>query len=75
MKTKRMAFFLWFFIGIFSAHRFYLGKYGSGILFLITGQLLGIGWIIDFFYLGSMVEKYNRVHGAIGFRMFNICKT
>ncbi len=47
--------FLW----ILSAHRFYLGKIGSGILYLLTGQLLGIGWIIDLFLIGGMVERYN----------------
>lgn len=40
-------------------HRFYLGKIGSGILYLLTGQLFGIGWIIDLFLLGSMVDNYN----------------
>jgi TM2 domain-containing membrane protein YozV len=59
MKTKGGAYFLWFFLGFFSAHRFYLGKTGSAILYLITGQLLGIGWIVDFFLLGGMVEQYN----------------
>lgn len=40
-------------------HRFYLGKIGSGILYLLTGQLFGIGWIIDLFLLGGMVDNYN----------------
>jgi len=40
-------------------HRFYLGKIGSGILYLLTGQLLGIGWIVDLFLIGSMVDNYN----------------
>jgi TM2 domain-containing membrane protein YozV len=40
-------------------HRFYLDKIGSGILYLLTGQLLGIGWIVDLFLIGSMVDNYN----------------
>jgi len=59
MKSKTVAFLLWFFLGIFSAHRFYLGKIGSGILYLLTFQLLGFGWIIDLFLLGAQVEQYN----------------
>ena len=59
MKSKLVAFLLWFFLGGLSMHRFYLGKIGSGILYLITGQLFGIGWIIDLFLLGSMVDNYN----------------
>lgn len=63
MKSKTVAYLLWFFLGIFSAHRFYLGKVGTGILYLLTGQLFGIGWFIDLFILGGMVEKYNLLHG------------
>lgn len=59
MKSKAVAFLLWFFFGWFSMHRFYVGKVGSGILYLLTGQLLGIGWVIDLFLLGGMVDTYN----------------
>ncbi len=59
MKSKAATYFLWFFLGFFSAHRFYLGKIGSGILYLLTGQLFGIGWIIDLFLIDGMVERYN----------------
>lgn len=38
---------LWFFLGILGAHRFYLGHYAMGILYLLTAGLCGIGWIID----------------------------
>jgi TM2 domain-containing membrane protein YozV len=65
MKSKAATYFLWFFLGFFSAHRFYLGKIGSGILYLLTGQLFGIGWIIDLFLIDGMVDRYNlenRVH-------------
>ena len=66
MKSTGVAYLLWFFLGIFSAHRFYLGKIGSGILYLLTGQLFGIGWVIDLFILGGMVDRYNLMHGFIG---------
>jgi TM2 domain-containing membrane protein YozV len=59
MKSKLVAYLLWFFLGWLSIHRFYLGKIGSGILYLLTGQLFGIGWIVDLFLLGGMVDNYN----------------
>lgn len=59
MKSKLAAYLLWFFLGWLSLHRFYLGKIGTGILYLITGQLFGIGWIVDLFILGGMVDNYN----------------
>ncbi len=59
MKSKGVAYLLWFFLGIFSAHRFYIRKIGSRILYLLTFQLFGIGWLIDLFLIGGMVDKYN----------------
>ncbi len=59
MKSKGVAYLLWFFLGIFSAHRFYLGKTGSAILYLLTGQIFGIGWLVDLFLLSGMVDQYN----------------
>lgn len=59
MKSKLIAYLLWFFLGFLSLHRFYLGKIGTGLIWLFTGQLFGIGWIVDLFLLGSMVDNYN----------------
>jgi len=59
MKSKLVAYILWFFLGFLSLHRFYLGKVGSGILYLVTFQLFGIGWLIDAFLLSGMVDNYN----------------
>ena len=59
MKSKLLAYILWFFLGFFSMHRFYLGKVASGILYLITFQLFGVGWLIDALRLGDMVDNYN----------------
>jgi TM2 domain-containing membrane protein YozV len=59
MKSKTVAFLFWFFLGGLSIHRFYLGKIGSGIIYLFTGQLFLIGWIVDLFLLSGMVDNCN----------------
>lgn len=46
-KNKWAAFFLCFFLGYFGAHKFYEGRVGMGILYLLTAGLFGIGWLID----------------------------
>jgi TM2 domain-containing membrane protein YozV len=42
-----IAFLLCFFLGYLGVHRFYAGKIGTGLLWLFTGGLFGIGWFID----------------------------
>lgn len=47
MKNKWVALLLCIFLGLLGAHKFYEGKIGMGILYLLTGGLFCIGWIID----------------------------
>lgn len=50
-KDKLVAVLLCFFLGVFGAHRFYEGKIGTGILYLFTFGLLGIGALVDLIIL------------------------
>lgn len=44
---KWTAFILCLLLGFVGAHKFYEGKPGMGILYILTLGLFGIGWIID----------------------------
>lgn len=46
-KKKTTALLLCIFLGVFGAHNFYVGRLGRGFLFLFTGGLFFIGWIVD----------------------------
>ncbi|MBL6764753.1 MAG: TM2 domain-containing protein [Verrucomicrobiae bacterium] len=48
------------FLGPFGIHRFYMGKIGTGLLYLVTGGLLLIGVLYDFLTLNSQVDEINR---------------
>lgn len=65
MKTTGKAFLFWCcgFVGLCGLHRFYLGKTGTGILWLLTFGLLGIGQIVDLFRLGTLVMQANLQYG------------
>ncbi|HOO70845.1 MAG TPA: TM2 domain-containing protein [Spirochaetota bacterium] len=61
MKSKGIAYLLWLLgiLGILGFHRFYIGKIGTGILWLLSGGIFGFGALIDLFTLGGQVEQYN----------------
>lgn len=59
-KNRWVALALCFFFGFLGVHRFYVGKIGTGILYLLTLGVGGIGWVIDFFTIlfGGFRDKY-----------------
>jgi TM2 domain-containing membrane protein YozV len=54
-----IAWLLHIFLGIFGAHRFYMGKVLTGVLWLLTGGLLGIGYIYDTLTLNDQLAELN----------------
>ncbi|MBN2800485.1 MAG: TM2 domain-containing protein [Deltaproteobacteria bacterium] len=47
------------FLGVFGLHRFYAGRWISGLIWLATGGLCGVGQIIDIFFVPRMIEDKN----------------
>lgn len=47
------------FLGLFGIHRFYMGKWITGIVYLLTLGLLGVGLLYDFFTLNGQVNELN----------------
>lgn len=62
MKSKGVAYLLLFFLGWLGIHRFYLGKYLSGFIYLCTFGLFGVGVFIDLFTLSGKVDIYNAMY-------------
>lgn len=46
-KNMIVALLLCIFLGVFGAHRFYVGKIGTGILYVFTVGIVGIGVLYD----------------------------
>lgn len=46
-KSKWIAFVLCLFLGWLGAHRFYVGKFGTGVLYTATRGFYGVGIVID----------------------------
>ncbi|MEI6819006.1 MAG: TM2 domain-containing protein [Verrucomicrobiota bacterium] len=55
-----VAWILLTFLGVFGLHRFYLGKIFTGLIWLFTFGLFGIGWLYDFCTLNGQVDERNR---------------
>lgn len=54
-----VAWILLTFLGLFGIHRMYMGKWLTGILFLLTGGLCGLGYIYDFWTLNDQISLLN----------------
>lgn len=62
MKSKPVAYLIWLCFGWIGLHRMYCGKWLTGLLWMFTGGLFGIGWFFDLFLTSGMVDMYNALH-------------
>ena len=58
-KSYNVSWVLLTFLGIFGIHRFYLGKWLTGLLWLLTGGLLLLGVLYDYWTLNRQVDEVN----------------
>lgn len=59
-KNKMLTYLLWWFTGFLGGHRFYLGDTGLAVAMLLLGWLTLFIWpLIDVFFIGKRLEKYN----------------
>lgn len=60
-RSVGLAYVLWLscLFGVSGLHRFYTGRWMSGLVWLLTGGLCGIGQIVDLIFIPRMVEDHN----------------
>ena len=68
MRSVGWAYFCWAlgFVLLCGYHRFYAGKTVTGLIWLFTGGLLGIGQLVDVFFVPGMVDRFNAERGGVG---------
>ena len=54
-----VAWILLTFLGLFGIHRFYMGKWVTGIVYLLSGGIFGIGYLYDLWTLNDQVSLIN----------------
>ena len=64
-NSTAVAYLLWFVVGVFGGHRFYVGRKGSAIAMLILGLtfvgliITGIWALVDAFLIPGMIREAN----------------
>ncbi len=54
-----VAWVLLTFLGLFGVHRMYMGKWLTGIVYLLTAGLFGLGYLYDFWTLNDQITVIN----------------
>ena len=58
-KDYTLGWILLTFLGIFGVHRFYLGKWITGLIWLLTGGLCLLGVLYDLWTLNEQIDEVN----------------
>ncbi|NHO66965.1 TM2 domain-containing protein [Aestuariicella hydrocarbonica] len=59
-KDYNISWILLTFLGIFGIHRLYLGKWLTGLIWLLTGGLLLLGVLYDYWTLNEQIDRVNQ---------------
>jgi TM2 domain-containing membrane protein YozV len=59
-KDYNLSWIFLTFLGIFGVHRFYLGKWITGLIWLCSGGLFLLGLLYDLWTLNEQVDEVNR---------------
>jgi TM2 domain-containing membrane protein YozV len=59
-KDYSVSWILLTFLGLFGIHRFYLGKWLTGLIWLLTGGLFLLGYLYDYWTLNEQIDDINR---------------
>lgn len=59
-KSYTITYILWALFGVIGGHRFYLGKWFTGLLYLFSFGLFFYGWLFDLIWLFFMVKNHNQ---------------
>ncbi|CZE42698.1 NINE protein [Candidatus Synechococcus spongiarum] len=65
-RSVGIAYLLWAasMLGVAGLHRFYTGRWGTGLIWLFTAGLCGMGSLVDLFLIPEQVRSFNRL--AVG---------
>ncbi len=59
-KDYNVAWILMTFLGIFGAHRLYLGKWFTAIIWFFTAGFFLLGYLYDYWTLNDQIDEANR---------------